>query len=139
MNKETNAILMGIAEDVLNDISWNCPLFKNIQEGRNTIYESYNGQIASLGVSILTIGLKPTVSVFYQDAPRKEGEDNDAYRKCVLEVIAKMLTKYRTEYDFSNADDLCRTVIRDVNDSIKTDLINCSIALKEVVRTYKLG
>lgn len=103
------------------------------------IYESYNGQISSLGVSILTIGLKPSVSVFYQDAPKQEGEYNDAYRRVILEVIAKMLSQYRDNYHFYNARELCRAVINDARDSMKTDIINCSIALKEVIRTYKLG
>lgn len=133
MNKETNAKLMGIAENVLN--TPNCQLFKS----EDTIYESYNGQVASLGVSILTIGLKPTISVFYQDAPNHEEQNNEAYRKYILEVIAKMLTLYRTNYNFNDAKELCRVIIQDANDSMKTDVINCSIALKEVIRTYKLG
>ena len=133
MNKETNAKLMGIAENVLN--TPNCPLFKS----EDTIYESYNGQVASLGVSILTIGLKPSISVFYQDAPKQEGNYNDAYRRVILEVIAKMLSQYRNNYHFNNARELCRAVINDGRDSMKTDIINCSIALKEVIRTYKLG
>ena len=133
MDKETNAKLMGIAESVLN--TPHCPLFKS--EG--IIYESYNGQVASLGISILTIGLKPTISVFYQDAPKQVGENNEAYRKCILEVISKMLTQYRTDYHFNDARELCRSVIQDSNDSMKTDMINCSIALKEVIRTYNLG
>lgn len=133
MNKETNAKLMGIAENVLN--TPNCPLFKS----EDTIYESYNGQVASLGVSILTIGLKPSISVFYQDAPKQEGDYNDAYRRVILEVIAKMLSQYRNNYHYSNARELCRAVIDDASDSMKTDIINCSIALKEVIRTYKLG
>lgn len=133
MDKETNAKLMGIAESVLNDP--HCPLFKS----EDTIYESYNGQVASLGVSILTIGLKPSISVFYQDAPKQEGNYNDAYRRVILEVIAKMLSQYRNNYHFNNARELCRAVINDERDSMKTDIINCSIALKEVIRTYKLG
>lgn len=133
MDKETNAKLMGIAENVLN--TPNCPLFKS----EDTIYESYNGQVASLGVSILTIGLKPSISVFYQDAPKQEGNYNDAYRRVILEVIAKMLSQYRNNYHFNNARELCRAVINDERDSMKTDIINCSIALKEVIRTYKLG
>ena len=61
------------------------------------------------------------------------------YRRGILEVIARMLTQYRTNYHFNNARELCRAVINDGRDSMKTDIINCSIALKEVIRTYKLG
>ncbi len=50
-----------------------------------------------------------------------------------------MLSQYRDNYHFNNARELCRAVINDARDSMKTDIINCSIALKEVIRTYKLG
>jgi len=139
MDKSTNAKLMNIAERILNADRNTCPLFKRKDAGNEVIYESYNGQISSLGVSILTIGLKPSISVFYQDAPKQEGEYNDAYRRVILEVIAKMLSQYRDNYHFNNVRELCRAVINDARDSMKTDIINCSIALKEVIRTYKLG
>lgn len=139
MDKNTNSKLMTIVEGILNTERSTCPLFKNRDVGNEVIYESYNGQVSSLGVSILTIGLKPSISVFYQDAPQQEGNYNDAFRRGLLEVIAKMLTKYRTNYHFNNAKELCREVINDEMDSMKTDIINCSIALKEVIRTYKLG
>lgn len=139
MDKSTNAKLMNIAEHILNADRNTCPLFKNRDVGNEVIYESYNGQISSLGVSILTIGLKPSISVFYQDAPKQEGEYNDAYRRVILEVIAKMLSQYRDSYHFNTARELCRAVINDTRDSMKKDIINCSIALKEVIRTYKLG
>lgn len=139
MDKNTNAELMNIAERILNAERHNCPLFKHRDTGNEVIYESYNGQISSLGVSILTIGLKPSISVFYQDAPKQEGDYNDAYRRVILEVIAKMLSQYRDNYHFNNSRELCRAVINDVRDSMKMDIINCSIALKEVIRTYKLG
>lgn len=139
MDKNTNSKLMTIAESILNVERSTCPLFKKRDAGNEVIYESYNGQVSSLGVSILTIGLKPSMSVFYQDAPQQEGVYNDAYRRGILEVIARMLTQYRTNYHFNNARELCRAVIDDGGDSMKTDIINCSIALKEVIRTYKLG
>lgn len=138
MDKNTNSKLMTIAESILNAERSTCPLF-NRAAGNEVIYKSYNGQVSSLGVSILTIGLKPSISVFYQDAPQQEGVYNDAYRRGILEVIARMLTQYRTNYHFNNARELCRAVINDGRDSMKTDIINCSIALKEVIRTYKLG
>lgn len=138
MDKSTNSKLMTIAEGILNTERSTCPLF-NRDAGNEVIYESYNGQVSSLGVSILIIGLKPSISVFYQDAPKQEGEYNDAYRRVILEVIAKMLSQYRDNYHFNNARELCRAVINDARDSMKTDIINCSIALKEVIRTYKLG
>ena len=109
----------------------------------STIYDSYNGQVAALGVSILMIGLEPTLAIYYQDAP-KSGE-NKAARRCLLEVIARML-------GYESAESLVRYLLKgkeELSDEekekleqegkkLKTDILNCSIALKQVIRTYKL-
>ena len=91
MNKKENKEWMERAESVLQDEKWECPLFKD--KGKTTIYDSYNGQVAALGVSILMIGLEPTLAIYYQDAPKKE--KGKAYRRALLEVIARML-KYES-------------------------------------------
>ena len=124
MDKDTNKKLMELAEQILQE--WEqCPLFKD--RSSKTIYESYNGQISALGVSILMIGLKPTIAVYYQDEP-KQGE---AHRRCLLEVIAKML-------GWDDLDAFMRNVLAS-SEERKTEIINCSVALKQVIRTYKLG
>lgn len=140
MDKNLYSKLIVIAEDVLNDPNWECPLFNKSKDPNGSIiYESYNGQISSFGISILTIGIRPTISVYYQDAPQKGTIIDDAYRVYVLDVLARMLSLYNTDYKFKNAKDLCSAIINNViSDRIKTDLINCSIALKSVVRTYKM-
>lgn len=134
MDKQTNSTLMRYADEVLREDK--CPLFK--KDDPTSIYSSYNGQIAALGVSILMIGLKPTVSVYYQDKPK----DNEAYRRCLLGVIAKMLEKdgkwYPTQDSENYAKALTRDILKEENDKLKTDILNCSIALKQVIRTYKL-
>lgn len=141
MNKKENKEWMERAESVLQDTEWVCPLFKD--EGKTTIYDSYNGQVAALGVSILMIGLEPTLAIYYQDAP-KSGE-NKAARRCLLEVIARML-------GYESAESLVRYLLKgkeELSDEekekleqerkkLKTDILNCSIALKQVIRTYKL-
>lgn len=137
MDKNTNSKLMGYADEVLRED--NCPLFK---KKSTTIFSSYNGQVSALGVSILMIGLKPTVSVYYQDK-RKEHE---AYRQCLLGVIAKMLEKddkwkpkLAKGASYENyAKELTRYILKNDNDTLKTDILNCSIALKQVIRTYNL-
>lgn len=138
MDKKTNSRLMSIAEQVLNDKRWTCPLFEK-DKGHTTIYGSYDGQISALGVSILMIGLRPTVSVYYQDGPVKD----DAYRRGVLEVIARMLKVLNETYSFNDAETMTRYILRpDRIDSelksLKTNVLNCTIALKQVVRTYNL-
>ncbi|MBC8602926.1 hypothetical protein H8784_14510 [Parabacteroides acidifaciens] len=125
MDKDTNKELMELAERILQE--WEqCPLFKD--RSSKTIYESYNGQISALGVSILMIGLKPTIAVYYQDEP-KQGE---AHRRCLLEVIARML-------GYDDLESLVRNILASTTEEMKTEIINCSVALKQVIRTYKLG
>lgn len=134
MDKNKNSLLMGIAEKTLGE--QDCPLF--IKDSNHTsIYKSYNGQIAALGVSILMIGLKATVSVYYQG----KYKDNDAYRRALLEVIAKMLNEMGSGYNFKNAYSLTHHIVGKADEelsAIKTDILDCSIALKQVIRTYKL-
>lgn len=141
MTKDENKKLMELAEQVLRDKDWACPLFKDVN--RTTIHESYNGQISALGVSILMIGLKPTIAVYYQDAPKKPGnEKTEAFRKCLLEVIARMLKIYKKDTDrnvrYANAESLTRHILGQTDDSLKNDILNCSVALKQIIRTYKL-
>lgn len=141
MNKKENKEWMERAESVLQDTEWVCPLFKD--EGKTTIYDSYNGQVAALGVSILMIGLKPTLAIYYQDAPKKE--KGKAYRRALLEVIAQML-KYESaeslvRYLLKGKEELSdeeKEKLEQEEKKLKTDILNCSIALKQVIRTYKL-
>lgn len=127
MNKELNKELMTIAEKVLQ--SENCPLYK----APGVIYESYNGQVSALGVSVLMIGLKATLAVYYSD----RGNENKAYRKRLLDVIVKMINrKYNTGY--ANTEAFVREVMSNDDEELKTRVINCSVALKQVIRTYKM-
>lgn len=155
MNKKENKEWMERAESVLQDEKWECPLFKDKgkttqgegettqNKGKTTIYDSYNGQVAALGVSILMIGLKPTLAIYYQDAPKKE--KGKAYRRALLEVIARMLRLKEDKEVYESAESLVRYVLdgekklsEQEEKSLKTDILNCSIALKQVIRTYKL-
>lgn len=140
MNKELSKELMTIAEEILQ--SNDCHLYKC----DGTIHESYNGQASALGVSTLMVGLKATLAIYYSDAPgpndeTKRRENNNyykkAFRKLLLDVIVKMLNKKNsTNY---STNDFVRTVMQaDEDNQWKTDLIDCSVALKHVIRTYKL-
>lgn len=113
MNKNENAELMRKADKVLRQGD------TILKDG--SIDSSYNGQVSALGVSILMIGLTPTIAVYYQDAKRK----------MLLEVIAKMLDK-------GTAEKLTREIVQDPEDRLKTRILNCSVALKQVIRTYEL-
>lgn len=126
MNKKLNRELMGYAEEILQEK--NCPLYK--KEG--VINESHNGQISALGVSVLMIGLKATLAVYYQDESRK----------CLLEVIVKMMKK-KNGTSFADLEAFVRVVMGNKDKKQETmwksDVVNCSVALKQVIRTYKLG
>lgn len=114
MNKKENGDLMRKADEVLRRMD-------TILNRDGSIDSSHNGQVSALGVSILMIGLKPTIAVYYQDDKRRK----------LLEVIARMLNK-------KGAEELTREIVKDPNDSLKTDILNCSVALKQVIRTYDL-
>lgn len=111
---------------------------------KENIKESYNGQIASFGVSIAMIGVRATLAIYYQDKKNKE-HPHDAYRLAVLEVIAIMMENLKHRYENIEswtAQGLVEYALSDnCNDQLnilKKDLIDCSIALKQVVRTYNL-
>lgn len=126
MDKKLNRELMGYAEEILQEK--NCPLYK--KEG--VINESHNGQISALGVSVLMIGLKATLAVYYQDENRKR----------LLEVIVKMMNK-KNGTTFDDSETFVRAVMGNIDEKQETMwkscLVNCSVALKQVIRTYKLG
>lgn len=124
MDKKLNRELMGYAEECLQDSA--CPLYKDWRKG--IINESYNGQVSALGVSVLMIGLKSTLAVYYQDENRRR----------LLEVIVQMINKKKGA-NFANAEEFVREVMKGDEKNWKTDVVDCSVALKQVIRTYKLG
>ena len=122
----------------------------------NQILESYNGQVASLSVSIAMSGLLPTLAIFYQDSNSNQIKEK-AYRRNVLEVVAKMITDDNKKWNFSDANALMKyavglsnSISKNKNDDKKrkcdlsnlnclsNEIIECAIALKQVVRTYNL-
>lgn len=113
-------------------------------EEEDTINESYNGSVAALGVSIAMGELLPALAIYYQDKPNSNAKPK-ANRHSVLDVIARIMSK-DNYHDFSEGeenpkypDNLFRYAINHSNDSrLKQEVIECSIALKHVVRTYKL-
>ena len=99
-------------------------LFKD--SAHQEIYSSYNGYVAALGVSVLMTGLVPTLAIYYQD---NEG----VCRKNVVEVIAEMVGE-------NSARQLVESVLPspDRSKELQKKIVESSIALKQVIRTYKL-
>ena len=126
------------------------------------ILDSYNGQVASLSVSIAMSGLLPTLAIFYQDGAESNAEK--AYRRNVLDVVAMMIMadKERDKLGFSANDKHAYNLMKYAVDNyavdnyavdnyavdnsiknnrltaLKQEIIECAIALKQVVRTYNL-
>lgn len=110
----------------------------------NIINDSYNGAVAALGVSIAMGELLPALAIYYQD--KLEGNAPKANRRSVLDVIARIIThdEEHPEWDFSQgvgnsyAERMYRYTVANNNEGLKHEVTECSIALKHVVRTYKL-
>ena len=102
-------------------------LFKD--SAHQEIYSSYNGYVAALGVSVLMTGLVPTLAIYYQD---NEG----VCRKNVLEVIAEMVGG-----DGYTAQQLLKDAVKhslQERKKLQTKVVESSVALMQVIRTYKL-
>lgn len=94
----------------------------------NIINESYNGQTAALGVTIVMSGLMPALAIYYQD----EGTGEFSKRK-ILDAVAHMLSH-------ADAKALFQFALKSDTDlkALKREILDCSVALKQVIRTYKL-
>lgn len=136
--KARNEKLMQFAQDALtaNKDIW-------YDEKRTSILDAYNGQIAALGVSVAMSGVRPTLAIYYQDKPNA-GTRRKANRRTVLNLIAYMLTKEaeleNMNVNIGNAEALFRYVVGENANLawLRKEVIDCSIALKQVVRTYNL-
>lgn len=118
------------------------------------INDSYNGAVAALGVSIAMGGLRPALAIYYQEGEKQDNQENaarpKANRRTVLDVIARMITMdaksrqpNKNEWDFSIGDrgyayNLFNYAIANDDMLLKQEVIDCSIALKHIVRTYNL-
>jgi len=132
--KSRNEKLMQLAQKALDGDGaiW-------IKEGQS-ILDAYNGQIAALSVTVALSGLRPALAIYYQDKPNA-GTKRKAYRRTVLNLIARMITQddeYHNNPDGSEA--LLRHALDESTDLkfLKKEVIECAIALKQVVRTYNL-
>lgn len=117
----------------------------------NSILSSYNGQVAAFCVSVAMSGLKPTLAFYLakkDDKDSKIDKSSEAVdRSKIVEVISLMInndeqfTKPQGE-DYTSARALLNTVVP-INDvvrlsAIRKEVLDCAIALKQVVRTYNL-
>lgn len=137
IDKQKNNILVKIADEV---VATDIDLCKD-----GKVNSSYNGQISALGVMIAMVGLNPALCLYNQ-----KDEKTNVPRRNILSVIAKMMaadSMFRNELknrftdigNNFNQDELYKRVIQSKPDEsrmFKTEILNCIVALKQVVRTY---
>lgn len=146
MNKTRNNELIKYANAALTEQRSNEKFgVSKILNGSN-IEEAYNGSIASLSVSIAMSELRPALAIYYQDKPNSTSKPK-ANRRSVLDAIARIITKDTEErelgkWDFSANEDYAKNLfdyaINNEDKELKQEVIDCSIALKQIVRTYNL-
>lgn len=142
MNKEKSNKLLQVADRALQA----SPI---LDKEKGTIKESYNSSVAAFSVSIAMCGLRPTLTIYYHKEERKE----------ILKIITDMLLdgsntffKFSSkERDFDNApicverENSAKKLLKYAfycdNKEMKRlqrEITDCGIALKQVIRTYKL-
>lgn len=145
MNKTRNNQLIKLADEALQEqvAKSDQGVSRILSENNCDIEEAYNGSIASLGVSIAMSELRPSLAIYYQDKPNSATRPK-ANRRSVLDVIARMITKDtdNPQWDFSQngkfAENFFRHAVNEDDANLKIEVIECAIALKQVVRTYNL-
>lgn len=129
MNKTRNNELIKLADEKLKA--------SNMLKDGN-IAETYDGKTAALSVSVAMSDLLPTLAIYFQDFDKKHPDA--PCRRNVLNVVATMITNPKDNSKFPNAESLLRYAIDNPTKlkDLKKEVIDCSIALKQIVRTYNL-
>lgn len=146
MNKTRNNILIKYANEALTEQVANEKFGVSKILNGGDVEEAYNGSIASLGVSIAMSELRPALAIYYQDKPNSATKPK-ANRRSVLDAIARIISKDASErnlskWNFSKNEDFAKNLfdyaIKNDDKELKQEVIDCSIALKQIVRTYNL-
>ena len=142
-NKERMNKLIQWADEALQEQIANTDAGISKVLNNGIILSSYNGSVAALGVSIAIGELRSALAIYYQEKSERSAQPK-ANRRSVLDVIARIVTKdtYYQKLDFSKeglyAKNMFRYAIEQNDSNLKQEIIDCSIALKQVIRTYNL-
>ena len=86
-------------------------------------------------------GLLPALVIYYQQA----SESRNINRKNILEAIGLMISQdhdFTEIQDIKDAESLLRAAIKTRDNAkskkLKQEVIDCAIALKQIIRTYEL-
>ena len=128
ITKQRKNRLIRIADDAIRQ----SPIYG---ADRRIVSESYNGQIAAFSVAVALSGLKPEIAIYYSG---KGSSDVD--KKKIIELLADMHSMDKPD-DPLDADGLFNRVIATTNEAelraLQKELVEYSIALKLVIRTFK--
>ena len=145
MSKQRMNQLVRLADDALTQQNAHPAVGASAVLNGKTIAESYNGSVAALGVAVAMGELLPTLAIYFQD--KSEGSARSkANRRSVLDVVARMITADSDFHgDFSANGNFPENLFRTAMGmdepglkKLKKEVIECSIALKHVIRTYQL-
>lgn len=141
-SKERKNKLIQWADEALQEQVANVDAGISKVMSNGNILDAYNGSVSALGVSIAMGELRPALAIYYQEKSER-GARSKANRRSVLDIIARIVTKDTyCQLDFSNqglfAKNMFRYAIEHNDANLKQEIIDCSIALKQVVRTYNL-
>lgn len=130
MDKKRMAKMMVIAERALTE----SPIYEN-----GSIKDSYNGLTAGFGVTVAMNGLLPAIVMYYQDSSASRKTD----RGKILDIIGKMISldgdKPQGLPQINDAASLLRAAIASSDGKIlKREVIDCAVALKQIIRTHNL-
>lgn len=142
MDKKRITQLIKLADEVLDSSGIK-------QKGSNNIKDSYNGQTAAFGITVLMSGLVPALVIYYQDA----NENREINRKTILEAVGQMIgrdpeatamiTDKAMNQIIRDADTLFKAAIRCAGNKeqlnkLSLEVVECATALKQIIRTYNL-
>lgn len=133
MNKKRLTTLMQLADGVLRP--------SGILKANGKIEDSYNGQTSGFSVTVAMSGLLPALVIYYQQA----SESRNINRKNILEAIGLMISldhDFTEIQDIKDAESLLKAAIETRDNAkskkLKQEVIDCVIALKQIIRTYEL-
>jgi len=105
--------------------------------GKKVVHGEYEGYIAGFGPNVINMGIKPTVAAYCAKPP--EDDVSKPSKKKVIEAIAKTLNILNA----TDAESLLKKVINETDhyllQDLKEKIVNASVALKIMIRTYEIS
>lgn len=111
--------------------------FEIVDEKSLVVAEGYASAIAAFGPTVVQSGLKPALA-FYCAENKKENRKSDK-RKIIDAIACILFSKYRM-VSHKKLFNYCLNPDLNINkmERLMIDIVNASIALKMMVRTYKI-